>query len=267
MKIINSLRLLFAVVLCCLLISCNSDVNSKDNESFDVLSVVDGDTFIIDDRHKSRVRMLGIDTPEILTDYGPGEPFSKQAREFLKDRINNRRVRLEYGVEKFDPYGRILAYVFLEDAFLNEELLEAGLARTFIFKEKQKYNEQLRKAESRAKKSKTGIWSSLSDFDYELGNKEFFIKPVSAKRYVDQRVITRGKITGSRENKKVVVLKIDDDLDIVIFKDNLSNFKHFGINPQNYYTGHLVEVIGKVTVYRGRTQIAVHHPLSMRKLQ
>lgn len=248
-------------------VSCNTDVKSGDKELFKVVEVVDGDTFIINDEHSSRVRMLGIDTPEIINEYGPGEPFSKEARKLLEEYIGDKSVTLEYGEEKFDPYGRILAYVFVDDRFINEEMLEKGLARLFIFREKHEYNATLRKAEDTAKKTRKGIWGNQSGFEYDAGNSDFLVKPVNVKRHVDQRVVTRGKITGVRKSDKVTVLSIEDDLDIVIFADNLGSFTHFGINPAEDYTGQLVKVIGKVTVYRGRTQIVVNHPVAIKKMQ
>lgn len=248
------------------LLSCNTDVISKDSNSFKVLDVIDGDTFIIDDRYRSRVRMLGINTPEILTDEGPGEPFSTEAKDYLENIIKNKTVRFEYGNEEFDPYGRILAYVFIADIFVNKEILERGLGRSFIFNEGAKYKEKLLQAESYAKNAGKGIWGNPKNFSYPQSNNEFLIKPISARRYIDQRVLTRGKVSSVKENKKVVILKIDDDLDIVIFKDNIENFRHFGIDPKNYFTGQLVEVIGRVTIYRGRTQIKIYHPISIRKI-
>ncbi|MGH7884061.1 MAG: thermonuclease family protein [Thermodesulfobacteriota bacterium] len=247
--------------------SCNSEVISKNSNNFRVLDVVDGDTFIIDDGYRSRVRMLGIDTPEILSDDGPGEPFSLEAKKYLSALIENKLIRIEYGNEKFDPYGRILAYVFSENIFVNKEILKIGLARAFILSEGEKYSSELLEAELDAKRSAKGIWGSIENFKYPQKNNDFLIKAASAGRYIDQRVVVSGKITDTKQNKKVDVLKVEDDLDIVIFKDNLSNFKHFQINPLNFYTGHLVEVIGRVTVYRGKTQIAVYHPMSIRKLK
>lgn len=257
----------FLLITVFLFLACNSDVISKSSNGFRVLEVVDGDTFIIDDDYNSRVRMLGINTPEIFTGDGPGEPFATQAKKYLEDSIEGKTVRFEYGNERFDPYGRILAYIFLDDLFVNEEILRKGLARKFIFNEGIKYKDRLLSAESLARKNKKGIWSPVESYKYPNRNGDFLIKPVDARRYLDQRVVVRGKVTSSKENKSVVTLKIDDDLDIVIFKDSLSNFRHFGINPKNKYLGQLVEVIGRVSVYRGRTQIKVYHPISIKNLK
>ncbi len=257
---------LISLLLFLFLTACNSDVISKNSNGFRVLDVIDGDTFTIDDEYRSRIRMLGINTPEILTEAGPGEPFANKAKDYLAALIENKTVRFEYGNEKFDQYGRILAYVFKDDELVNEKILEMGLGRSFIFKEQIKYNQQLLKAESQAKKARKGIWGNPKSFEYPKDNNQFVIKPISARRYLDQKVVVQGKVSDTKVNKKVVVLKMDDDLDIVIFKDNLESFKHFKIKPEDYFLGQLVEVIGKVSVYRGRTQIKVYHPISIRKI-
>ncbi|GIW48174.1 MAG: hypothetical protein KatS3mg078_2051 [Deltaproteobacteria bacterium] len=59
---------------------------------------------------------------------------------------------------------------------------------------------------------------------------------------------------------------MEGDLDIVIFSDNWDEFEFFGIAPERHYVGKPVEVIGRVTVYRGKPQIIVSHPISIRSL-
>jgi len=61
-------------------------------------------------------------------------------------------------------------------------------------------------------------------------------------------------------------LKMEDVLDIVLFPDSWSNFSFFNIIPEDYYLGKPVEVIGKVRMYRGRPNIRISHPISIRVL-
>jgi micrococcal nuclease len=92
-----------------------------------VRRVADGDTIELSDRRL--VRYLGIDAPEIDHEAGTAQPFGFEARARNRERVGSRRVRLEYDAERFDVYGRTLAYVFLPDgAMLNEALLVEGLA-------------------------------------------------------------------------------------------------------------------------------------------
>jgi micrococcal nuclease len=101
-----------------------------------IVRVVDGDTVRVrlDRPHETRtVRYIGVDTPETVK---PGEPvqcFGEAASSFNRRLVAGRRVRLELGHERFDRYGRLLAYVFVERdgrLFVNAELLRRGYART-----------------------------------------------------------------------------------------------------------------------------------------
>ncbi len=150
---------------------------------------------------------------------------------------------------------------------MNYELLKNGFARSFFIGNKLKYSKKLIEAENQAKKEKRGIWGNPESFYYPKSNNEFLIKPLNSTRYIDQKVALRGKVTEKIENKKVIILKIENDLDIVIFKDNLDNFDHFNLDPRSDYTGKLVEVLGRVRMYKGRPQISVHHPISLRILK
>ena len=77
-----------------------------------VTRVVDGDTGEVDFRGRSlTVRLIGIDTPESVA---PGEPvqcYAVHASSYTTKRLEGERVRLQFDVERIDPYGRTLAYV------------------------------------------------------------------------------------------------------------------------------------------------------------
>jgi len=95
--------------------------------------VVDGDTIIvIIDGKKEKVRLIGVDAPETDGPYTKEEPYGREASAFTKKVTEGENVRLEYDWQKRDKYGRILAYVYLEDGtFLNAELIKQGYATVF----------------------------------------------------------------------------------------------------------------------------------------
>lgn len=103
--------------------------------------VIDGDTFYAEGIGK--VRLLGVDAPEVGHGKGPDEPGGREAKNFLKQRLAGKWVSLDYDETRRDKYGRTLAYVTTEDgAVINEELLRRGLAepiRHFPYKMKAKY--------------------------------------------------------------------------------------------------------------------------------
>jgi micrococcal nuclease len=234
-------------------------------EAFPVSDVIDGDTIIIDDGKGTLVRYIGIDTPEIARQDSPGDPYSEEALEFNRKLVEGKSVRLEYDNERYDVYGRLLAYVYADGVSVNEELLRNGLATPLFIEPNRKYREQFTRSASEAKKERRGIWGDLGSIEAPTGNGGFVIDIDSAQRYEGKRVVVRGEITRARKSKSAVVLSIDGKLDVVIFPDDLGNFEHFGIDPDSYYKGKAVEVIGRIKMHGGTPGIAVNHPMLIRR--
>lgn len=255
----------YLILFIILISACDISQNSDSSES--IREVIDGDTVVLDDQYESRLRYIGINAPENLNEESPGDPFSIESTLLNRKLLDGKKIRIEYDKEKYDPYGRLLGYVFADETLVNEELLRQGLATLFFVGPNRKYEERFRVAEQEAKKFKRGIWSDHRNFKVPKGNKDFLIKPVDAEKFIGNRVVVRGKINDFRENRKVVILNIEDNLDLVIFKDALENFTYFNINPKKYYLGKPVESIGRIKMYRGRPQITVSHPLSIRVLE
>lgn len=254
----RSYLILFVVLI-------SSCIDSDGQEKYRVIDVIDGDTIIIDHPKTERVRYLGINTPEKLRADSPGDPFSDESTEFNKKLVLGKDVFLKTDTEKYDPYGRLLAYVFVDGQFVNEELVRNGLARAFFIGPNRHYENQIYSAQKEAQKKKKGIWSDPGSFEYFPENKKFLIKSYNSKRHINERVVVRGKVDKLKKNSsKVMVLSIGDDLDIVIFKDSLDNFRFFNIDPVYDYVGMPVEVLGRVTMHRGSPQIVVSHPAAIR---
>ena len=120
--------------------------------------VVDGDT--IDAAGIGRVRLLGIDAPEIGRGLETSAPFAVEAQQRLAGLIAQRWVRLEYERRASDSYHRRLAYVFLETGqFVNEFLVREGLARVAARRGLTRLGE-LKRAEAAAQAARRGIWGS-----------------------------------------------------------------------------------------------------------
>lgn len=107
--------------------------NETENNLYEVVRVVDGDTVILNiDGNKTRVRLIGIDTPEsVAKDKSRNVKEGKVASDYTKRLLENKRVRLEYDDEKNDVYDRKLGYLFLDDEFINEKLLKEGMAKLY----------------------------------------------------------------------------------------------------------------------------------------
>lgn len=119
-----------------------------------VIKVYDGDTIkVILNKKIEKVRLIGIDCPE------RNEKGFWQALNFTKRLVLHKKVIIEYDEEKRDKYGRLLAYVFLENGkFLNEEILKGGYGKFIFVPPNGKHKERLKKAEDYAMEKKLGIW-------------------------------------------------------------------------------------------------------------
>jgi len=263
----KGLCLLLAIILLGLSIYFKSGSRTQldGGGEYTVADVIDGDTVALNgsDTH---IRYLEIDAPEILHSDSPGDPLAEEAKSLNERLVSGKKIRLEFDREKYDPYGRELAYVFADGVFVNEEIVREGLARAFIIKPNDRYADRILSAEEEAKRERRGIWGDLSSLKPPPDDVNFLIKPSQASRYNGQRVVVRGKITDSRKSSKVIVLKMESNLDITIFPDSWGNFRFFGINPETYYVGRPVEVIGKVRMYKGRPEIVINHPISIRTI-
>jgi micrococcal nuclease len=149
-------------VVCLLMLLLFLPALSAAQDAVFVKYVIDGDTVIL--KNGKKVRYIGIDTPEIDHENHQAEPLGYAARSFNKKLIGSKRIRLEYGQEKRDQYGRLLAYVFLQDnTFVNLQLVQSGLAAYLYIPPNLKYADNLLQAQRDAMSGKRGMWGSWSE--------------------------------------------------------------------------------------------------------
>jgi micrococcal nuclease len=124
-----------------------------------VLRAVDGDTIEVRlDGAEEDVRYIGVDTPETVKPDTPVQCFGPQASTFNHRLVEGRRVRLVFGEERRDAYGRLLAYVYLDGRFVNAELVRRGLARTLTIPPNDRFAGQLKRLEITAARAGRGLW-------------------------------------------------------------------------------------------------------------
>lgn len=135
-----------------------------------VKRAVDGDTLVLE--NNERVRLIGIDTPEIHEssklnrdasssgqDIEVIKQLGKQSYEFTKKLVEGKRVTLEFDVERRDKYKRILAYVYLEDGtFVNAKIVEEGYASLMTYPPNVKYADLFLKLYQEARQNQRGLW-------------------------------------------------------------------------------------------------------------
>ncbi|MEZ6062374.1 MAG: thermonuclease family protein [Planctomycetaceae bacterium] len=124
-----------------------------------VKRVSDGDTFVSREDNK-RVRLIGVNAPELEREDHEEEFYAKEATQWLRARIDGTKVTLRFGPDPEDQYGRILAWVYAEDGSLvNKEILEVGNARLLArFGLPADLEPELRAAEAAARARGLGIW-------------------------------------------------------------------------------------------------------------
>jgi len=130
----------------------------KEEETYLVTRVIDGDTIEIEGGYK--VRYIGIDTPETVHPSKPVECFGLEASNKNKEFVEGKRIKLEKDVSETDKYGRLLRYVWIDDTFVNDYLVRQGYAYAYTYPPDVKYAEQFVRAQKEARENNRGLWSS-----------------------------------------------------------------------------------------------------------
>jgi len=170
------------------------DFDRYNNQTFSVVKVLDGDTVDInipDPRARkpqayTRVRLWGIDTPEISHFGKPAMYYGYQAAEYARKLMAGRKVRLELvpGYTR-DKFGRLLGYVYLPDGRLYNALaVTDGMAYAEIRFKHPKYDD-FSDLESQARDNLRGLWSGITPDQLP-----HWYKPSRLKEFWDKRGMT-----------------------------------------------------------------------------
>ena len=219
---------------------------------YSVDKVYDGDSILLSSGDK--VRLLSINTPEVAGRNTFDQKGGEQAKQWLIQQLQNKKVYLEKDFERKDKYGRILAHVFTEDKLhLNLELVKQGLATTSIYPPSIKYIKALVHAENQAEKQRLGLWG-YRDYKPKKATK---IPSKNAKGW--QRI--RGKVKKITRKRKYSYLTLTKQVFIKISHDSEPYF------PQlNRYLGQKIEVRGWVRKYKDEFHILVRHHSALKVL-
>ena len=91
--------------------------------------------------------------------------FGPESKDYLKQLLTGKKVRLEYDVAKYDQYDRTLAYVFLEDGtFVNAELLKGGYAVVLTIPPNVKYTDEFLRLQRKARRQDMGLWGKQCNY-------------------------------------------------------------------------------------------------------
>ncbi|MFQ5687829.1 MAG: thermonuclease family protein [Candidatus Scalindua sp.] len=136
--------------------------------------VIDGDVIqALYGGVEKRIRLIGIDTPESRVnrkakkDANMSEQdittiieMGKKAKAYVNGLIKRGDlITIEFDVQKWDKYGRLLGYVYLSNGkMLNEEIVKAGYAMIMTIPPNVKYKDMFSRAYKQAKEGKRGLW-------------------------------------------------------------------------------------------------------------
>ncbi|MFH1414078.1 MAG: thermonuclease family protein [Candidatus Omnitrophota bacterium] len=165
--------LLVGLCFLAVLFSCNKDSVDRASDYSDILvkRVIDGDTIQL--ITQERVRLIGIDTPEMHEssklyrdskssgrDIETIKDLGRKAYKFTRELVEGKQVSLEFDIEKYDKYKRLLAYVYLQDGTLvNAEIIKEGYASVMTFPPNVKYADLFLKLSRQARENNRGLWS------------------------------------------------------------------------------------------------------------
>jgi len=121
-----------------------------------VARVIDGDTSELESGE--RVCYIGIDTPETKHPSKPVEYYGKEADSANRALVEDKEVRLEFDVQERDKYGRLLAYVYVDDIFVNAWLVENGYAQVMTIPPNVRYAERFLELQQKAREEEKGLW-------------------------------------------------------------------------------------------------------------
>ncbi|HOZ53158.1 MAG TPA: thermonuclease family protein [bacterium] len=136
-----------------------------------VEKVVDGDTIKVKiDGELKTIRLIGLDTPEVVDPRKIVECFGREASDKAKEILNGQKIRLEIDNSQGDQdkYGRLLCYVYLEDnTFFNKWMIENGYGHEYTYDVPYNYQTEFQKAENYARENKVGLWADDACLEFE----------------------------------------------------------------------------------------------------
>lgn len=226
------------------------ELNTTYRYQVTVKKVIDGDTLLLQDGEK--VRLIGINTPEVESRFSQSQPGGEAARDWLRQTLRNPTVWLQYDAQQFDKYDRRLAHVFLPSGdYLNALLLEKGLAILTLIPPNLRYADTLIQAQHVAEQKQLGLWQ-LPDYQ-----RQTMSRFDAAERYKGWQ---RWELSASRlfESRKYINLLVTESLLISIPKAQRDLFP-----PLESYLNRPLEVRGWLRKQGKQQRLYVLHPSAL----
>jgi micrococcal nuclease len=141
----------------------------------EVSRVIDGDTVALTTREgtKLRVRLYGIDAPEVRHEKMAGQPYGKEAREALAALTLGRRVTVE--IVDIDVHGRTVGIMHRSGVDISLEMVKSGYAWAYRRYLSAPYASRYLDAEREARRRRLGLWMDANPgppWEFKRRNRE-----------------------------------------------------------------------------------------------
>jgi micrococcal nuclease len=222
------------------------------DEQVQVSYVFDGDTVKLSDGR--RVRFIGINTPEIGHHEVLTQPYAEAAKKSLQEALKTggNVLSLQYGRERQDHYGRLLAHAYLSNgenvAIL---LLRQGHATTVVVPPNTSAADCYQLVEHEARSARRGLWQLAS---YQTQDADSLPADTRGFRLV------RGQVAGIHRTRHQVRIALKGTLTARVSNADLVNFKPDYLEN---LVNHTVELRGWIRPERDGLGIRVRHPAAL----
>jgi micrococcal nuclease len=224
------------------------------NTHFDsgrVTTIYDGDTIKVrlTNGGEVRVRLIGIDSPELDDPREEVQFLAQMAKEFAYYHLFGREVRLAYDWEPKDSYGRTLAYVWTDDQkMFNEFIVSEGFAFAFLkFPYRKDYQERFKAAESLARVKGVGLWHKGSYPAVSATEARGSLGKIAAVEFLCSSIQTRMRFS--------LLLSPAGEFQVLIPSEKLPLF----LDLRSFLNRTLI-VTGFLGDFRGRTEMRLVSP-------
>lgn len=215
-----------------------------------VARVVDGDTVVLDDGE--RLRLIGIDAPELPRRGRPGEAGAEAAREALQQLTRNSTLRVRPGETARDQYDRLLAYLRDDDGRdIGTEMLRSGWAVVSLHEDNALRAEAYFAAEAEARQAGRGLWAMPT------------LQPLPSSEAAAHRNSYRqleGRVVAARAGEGSAELTLEGGLRLAVGQPARGRFSGAELRALQ---GETVRVRGVIRQRDGNPLIHLRHPAQM----
>ena len=138
------------------IIRCYEEIgfDKSPQDRFIISKVIDGDT--VELKGGDKLRLLGIDTPE------KNQLYYDSAKALLSRNVLGKESKIKFAVRRRDKYGRLLGFLYVDSIFINQMMIDSGMAHLYLFKDNDLQSEEFQKmldAQRKVLNKDIGIWS------------------------------------------------------------------------------------------------------------